>query len=154
MCLKALHMASMNLGESTIQYKNNINIFMRCITLLRSIKMFCGSHNIPHNIPCIHSQYWEYFHKILSFSQNTIMDLNNVMCLLLAPIYSDICILHQKSVSVCVCVCVNIWMMEIGHLQVWAFVGNKSCSVTQLLHSFLIVYFVEHTYSTLNGRYR
>ena len=44
--------------------------------------MFCGTNDIPGNIPHIHiisTSIWGIFYGILLVPQNTVMDLNNVM---------------------------------------------------------------------------
>jgi hypothetical protein len=51
------------------------------ITSLKSIPMFCGIDNIPHNIPDYSSFNMDVgiFRGIQSVSQNTVVDLNNVI---------------------------------------------------------------------------
>jgi hypothetical protein len=99
MCLKALHMTSMNLGESTIQYRNNINNFMLCIVVLRSITMFCGTHNISQNILYIHYEYWKYFMEYCH-SHITLLRIWKMLCVCYWHQYMQTCASYIKSVCV------------------------------------------------------
>ena len=51
------------------------------LTLLRFITMFCGTTNIPHNIPLItlDGEYLRIFSGIWSVPRNIVMEFNNVM---------------------------------------------------------------------------
>lgn len=47
-------------------------LFPKTITLLRSIRVFSGTHNISRNIPHIKHELWDT-------PQNALMDMDNVM---------------------------------------------------------------------------
>ena len=62
--------------------KKNRKMSTSNITLFISITMFCGTGNIPQNIPHIQFEYGNHstiFHEILWVPRNIVMNLNNVM---------------------------------------------------------------------------
>jgi hypothetical protein len=49
------------------------------MALFRSITVFCGTHNIVHNIPYSQIECGGIFLRMLAVPQNTVMDLNNAI---------------------------------------------------------------------------
>ena len=59
-------------GRSNVSY---IRV-QRTITLFRFMIMFCGTNNIPHNVPHIQSKYGDNYVDYFTVPQNIVMDLN------------------------------------------------------------------------------
>ena len=56
------------------------NIIPQNISHVRlNMGILCGTMSISHDIPCVHTNIWEYFVEHCQSPHNNVMDMSNVM---------------------------------------------------------------------------